>query len=204
MPAAPAVQQNRRPMKPPRLVFAAAFSLGLTSALALMPAPAQAACSIVFGQGRNHAGPGDPVNQVWDEVNIDFNAEVAGWLKAGGLNVIALVARVDTPDLRANIERLLERAAAEGCDTIVETTIFADYAGGQLVARLRSYPILREPGAAPATPILRIGPPAWVDERSFELTRSTLDRIKPAALAQTLAAELLAHEAPSAPSAPGR
>ncbi|MDE2394106.1 MAG: hypothetical protein KGL43_16045 [Burkholderiales bacterium] len=170
-------------------------------ALPAAPASAAAGCTIVFGQGRNRAAAGDPANRFWDDVNIDFNAEVAGRLKAGGVDVIALALRVAATDLRANVRRLLERADAEGCTTLVETTIFADAAAGQLVARLRSYPILVDPGRAAAAPILRIGAPSFVDERSFEWTRTTLDRVKPAVLARSLAGELLARRAAAAASA---
>jgi hypothetical protein len=40
--------------------------------------------------------------------------------------------------------------------------------------------------------VLRIGAPSFVSERLFDLNRTTLDRVRPALLADEMAAELLA------------
>ena len=142
-------------------------------------------CLVVFGQGRNAAADDADANKLWDDVNIAFNAEVATRLQAAGERVVALVLRVSATDVKGNIDKLLARAASEHCRGIVETTMFADYAGRTLVARIRHHPLLAEAGG------LRIGPPRYVVERNFELTRNTLDRVRPGALAQDMASELV-------------
>lgn len=150
-----------------------------------------AACTLVFGQGRNASEGDESANTTWDQVNLAFNTQVAARLGEAGRKAIPIVLRVTATDLPGNVERLLARAALEGCTRIVETTVFADYEARTLVARLRDHPIERLPGHTAERPALRIAPPAWVVERQFDLTRSTLDRVRPAALADDMAAELL-------------
>jgi hypothetical protein len=168
-----------------------ALALGAAAAAVAAEAPA-AGCTIVFGQGRNASVEDEPANALWDNVNLAFNAQVATRLLGGGAVVIPLVLRVTATDLQGNIEKLLARAAVEGCDRIVETTIFADYESKTLVVRLRQHPIQREAASTPERPVLRIGAPSFVSERLFDLNRTTLDRVRPALLADEMAAELLA------------
>jgi len=170
----------------------------LLSLLPCMPAaparadetPAAPPCTIVLGQGRNVAAGDADANGLWDSVNLAFNTEVATRLKGAGVNVVALVLRVTATDLQSNVHKLLARAAADHCTGIVETTIFADYAAGTLVARIRDYPLVDD-AAGGGEPSLRIGAPRYVVERNFELTRSTLDRVRPAALGAEMANELI-------------
>lgn len=147
--------------------------------------PATERCSVVFGQGRNAAEGDDQANQVWDQVNLAFNAEVAARLSAAGIPALPLVLRVTATDLQGNLDKVMARALAEHCDAIVETTVYADYATRTLVARLRDHPLIEEAGG------LRVGPPRYAVERNFELNRTTLDRVRPAALAAEMSAELL-------------
>jgi hypothetical protein len=163
--------------------------LAAAAAAAAQPAPPAApACAIVFGQGRNASADDDAANTLWDNVNLTFNTQVSTRLIGGRWPVIPLVLRVTATDLQGNVEKLLARAAAEDCDRIVETTIFADYEAKTLVVRLRLHPIER---SGPDRAVLRIGAPAFVSERLFPLTRTTLDRVRPAHLADEMAAELL-------------
>jgi hypothetical protein len=145
----------------------------------------EAECLVVFGHGRNAAADDADANRLWDDVNIAFNAEVSARLQAAGERVVALVLRVGAADVKGNIDKLLARAAAERCRAIVETTVFADYAGRTLVARIRHHLLVAEGGG------LRVAPPRYVVERNFELTRNTLDRVRPVALAQEMADELV-------------
>lgn len=164
----------------------------LALVLALAGGAAQAAdgappgCLIVFGQGRNAAADDAAANRLWDDVNLAFNAEVALRLQNAGETVTALLLRVTAGDVAGNAERLLGRAAAARCRGIVETTVFADFAAQTMVARLRHHPLLAEPDGT-----LRIGAPRYAVERHFQLTRGTLARMRPAELAQEMAAELL-------------
>jgi hypothetical protein len=148
-------------------------------------AAVEAGCLVVFGQGRNAAADDAEANTLWDDVNIAFNAEVAARLQAAGERVVALVLRVGATDVKGNVDKLLARAAAERCRGIVETTMFADYAARTLVARIRHHLLVAEESG------LRVAPPRYVVERNFELTRTTLDRVRPVALAQEMANELV-------------
>lgn len=158
--------------------------------LCAVAAPA-GACTIVFGQGRNASADDEAADASWDNVNLAFNAQVAARLGEAGQVTIPLVLRVAATDLAANVDKLLARAAAEGCTRIVETTVFADYEARTLVARLREHPLVPDPAAKPEAPGLRIAPPSFVVERQFTLTRSTLDRVRPGPLADEMTAELL-------------
>lgn len=158
------------------------FVACLFAALAL-PLPAAAACTIVYGQGRN-ASDDARANELWDDANLLFNNRVATRLSAAGHSVIPLVLRVDATDVQGNLARLLARAREDGCTRIVETTLYADYEGQTFVARIRMHPIVKD------GEMLRLGTPAFVSERNFQLTRTTLDRVKPALLADEMAAEL--------------
>lgn len=161
-------------------------------ALGLCLAAAQAtACTLVFGQGRNASAGDEAADATWDNVNLAFNTQVAVRLTAARQAVIPIVLRVTATDLAGNVDKLLARAVLERCTRIVETTVFADYEARVLVARLREHPIVREPGHTDARPALRIGPPSYVVERQFDLTRGTLDRVRPGALADEMTAELL-------------
>jgi len=148
-------------------------------------------CLIVFGQGRNAVDGDSAANELWNSVNLAFNTEVAARLRAANQNAVAVVLRVTASDLKGNTEKLLTRAAADHCRAIVETTIFADYAAGTLVARIRHYSIVVEAAAGADEPVARIGPPKYVVERNFQLTRGTLDRVRPAALGAEMAGELI-------------
>ncbi len=146
--------------------------------------PAAAACTIVYGQGRN-ASDDERANALWDDANVIFNNRIAARLAAGGgPAVIPLVLRVTATDVQGNLAKLLSRAREEDCTRIVETSMFADYEAQAFVARIRVHPIVRDGEA------LRIGAPQFVSERNFQLTRSTLERVKPALLADEMAAEI--------------
>ena len=72
--------------------------------------PATERCSVVFGQGRNAAEGDDQANQVWDQVNLAFNAEVAARLSAAGIPALPLVLRVTATDLQGNLDKEIGRA----------------------------------------------------------------------------------------------
>lgn len=160
-----------------------AASLIAMLALVAAPGAAQADCTIVYGQGRN-ASDDARANELWDDANVLFNSRVAARLAGSGQAVIPLVLRVAATDVQGNLAKLLARAREDDCTRIVETSMFADYEAHAFVARIRVHPIVREGEA------LRIGAPQFVSERNFQLTRSTLERVKPALLADEMAAEI--------------
>jgi hypothetical protein len=186
------------------------FAAGLLSSLAAPAAPpadGAPACVIVFGQGRNVAEGDSAANNLWDGVNVTFNAHVAATLENAGERVVPLVAKVTATDVAANLRQALARAAADGCRRIVETSMFADYENRTLVARLRDYPILVENDAQAEAPVLHLGAAGYVNERNFDLNRTTLDRVRPGALAAEMAGEMVrqgiaARALPAAPASP--
>jgi len=156
-------------------------------------APAAGDCTLVFGQGRGvDAGDVDAA-QRWDGVNLAFNQRAAQALGERGEAVVPLVARAADDDLAATVHAVLSRAEAEGCSRIVETTVFADERAGTLVARLREYPLARDTAG-----VLRIQPPRLSVERQFDLTPTTLERVRPATLGAAMAAELAERRAAAA------
>ena len=174
-------------MRRPSAVLLLSISLG---AAAQTAAPVRD-CVIVFGQGRNFAAGDAAANRLWDEVNLSFNTHVAARLEAAGMRALPMVAHVSATDLDATAQHVLARAAAEGCQGVVETSLFADYANRALVARVRSLPVQAGGSAADGTPLLRIGSARYASERNFDLTQSALDRVKPGVLAAEMAAELI-------------
>jgi len=149
---------------------------------------ARAACTLVFGQGRNTGSSGA---NLWDSVNEMFSAQVAATIEAHGRRVIPLMASASSVNPAATGEMLLRKATESGCTTIVETTMFADPAAAALVVRLRVYPVLLEADAQTGLTGARIGPPLYANQRDFELSQATLDRVKPAVLGAQMAAEYL-------------
>lgn len=171
--------------------FPAALLLSLSLSAAAQPTAPARDCVVVFGQGRNFAEGDAAANRLWDEVNLSFNTHVAARLEAAGTRALPLVAHVSAIDLDATAQHVLLRAANEGCRSVVETSLFADYANRALVARVRLLPV--EPGgtAADGTALLRIGSARYASERNFDLTQSALDRVRPGVLAAEMAAELI-------------
>lgn len=182
---------------PRLLTLLMTISLG---AAAQAPAPPRD-CVVVFGQGRNFAEGDAAANRLWDEVNLAFNTHLAARLEAAGTHALPMVAHVSATDVEATAQAVLSRAANEGCQAVVETSLFADYANRVLVARVRSLPVEAGGSAADGTPLLRIGSPRYASERNFDLTQSALDRVRPGVLAAEMAAELIEHtrNAKSAP-----
>lgn len=181
----PALPRPRR-RRAPAWTRGAGLALALAAAL---PPAARAGCSVVFGQGRLVAADDAEAARQWDGVNLAFNGRVAAALAERGESVVALVARVGA-DVGASVAAVLERARAEGCERIVETTLFADDEAQALVARLREYPLQRDAAGG-----WRIGAPRFVVERQFDLGPRTLDRVRPGALGERMAGELAAQRA---------
>jgi hypothetical protein len=148
-------------------------------------------CVIVFGQGRNFVDGDAAANRLWDEVNLSFNSHVAARLEASGMHALPMVAHVSATDLETTAQHVLGRAASEGCQGVVETSLFADYANRALVARVRLLPVQAGGSAADGTPLLRIGSARYASERNFDLTQSALDRVRPGVLAAEMASELI-------------
>lgn len=179
----------------PSPVIRLLLSLCVLAGVAGQPAAALAAagCTLVFGQGRGVAADDTAAALRWDGVNLAFNQRAAQALGERGETVVPLVARAADDDVAATVRAVISRAEAEGCSRLVETTLFADERAGTLVARLREYPLARD-----AAGVLRIQAPRLTVERQFDLTPTTLQRVRPAVLGATMAAELAEQRAAAA------
>jgi hypothetical protein len=160
----------------------------LAFALLCGAAQGQPSCTLVFGQGRNAPEPGGPD---WDDLNARFNTAMADTLEAQGRRVMPMTASSVQIDPQAAGIALLREADRLGCATLAETAVFADEQG-QLVLRLRVYPLLPQIGDGGAIVGLRIGTPLFVTQR--EAARAALQRLKPELIAAQMAAEYLRHD----------
>ncbi len=163
--------------------------IGLT--LALLIGAAQASpCALVFGQGRNEVALED---NRWDELNQRFNAQTVATLEAAGQRVFAVLGSTHEIDPAAHLADLLQLAAAHGCITVIETTVFADLDSETLIARLRVYPVLPAVAGQDGHFGLRMGQPMYVNQRDAAYTPQALTRFKAEAVAALMAAEYLQH-----------
>lgn len=185
-PAPPPVGPGRKAWGGPALSCRALLAI----ALAACAAGAVADCLVVYGNGRNLGDARD--NAHWDALNAQFNAAVVARLRAADLRAEPLVFRVGV-DLAAASRTLMETAQRDGCQRVVDTTVFANYGEpATLVVRLRVHPLLgahgpRLPGAQP-----RIGEPLYTGQREYELNERALARLKLDALAAELVEDYLA------------
>lgn len=168
------------------------------SALAQDPPPA--ACTLVFGHGRNHDPEQPQQNRQWDQLNLGFNEAVRQPLVEAGRRTVALVLSVAATDLQRNLEQLLDEAQRQGCSQVLETTVFSDPRANALIARLRLYPLLGGKGPRLPDAPLQVGSPLYTDQREFDLNPRVLERLRPALLGQEMGQRLLPQLA--APAAP--
>lgn len=155
-----------------------------------LDASAPPSCVLVFGHGRNLSDGQDGVNALWNELNQAFNQRVADVLQTLHPRVISMVRPVQSRDLSVNVRQLLARAAAEGCDRVVETTVFGEADTEHLVLRLRLHALVRPPGPPRIDAELRIGPPLSTVQRELPLIERSVARVMSGELARLLAAEI--------------
>ena len=168
-------------MCPPlAVVLAVASGLAGTAAWAQRAPP----CTIVFGHARNAPAGDSPIGASWDGVNRAMAWQAAEVLQAHGIRSVRMLLPGSVSDVPAIIAALLDRAAAESCARIVETTLFASD-DGLVVARLRAYPVLRE------GTVSRIGEPLYTEQQEVSNTQHNRDRLVPAALGKAFAEEYL-------------
>lgn len=158
--------------------------LACSDASAAPAATAVAPCTLVFGHGRNPSADDESANRQWDEINRAFASQVALEIAERDIRTVLALATVTLTDHAQIAQALIDNAHREGCDRIVETTLFAED-GELLVLRLREYP-LRPDGDA-----LRIGDPRLTLRQEFPNTQRNRDRLVPAALGKSFAEEYL-------------
>ena len=148
-------------------------------------ASSRAACTLVFGHGRNAAADNDAANKSWDKVNQAFASVVATELGAQGLRSVRISLPVTVSDLAVIVPALLEHAEREGCTRIVEATLFVNEDDDVLVARLRAYPVQRSGTST------RIGQSDYSHQQEYPNTQRNRDRLVPAALGLNFATAYL-------------
>lgn len=146
-------------------------------------AQAQAPCTLVIGQGR-YPSPDNPAhNTNWDDINRTLATQVAAELAAAGLRTFRMLVPVNFDDVPAIVASVLDNARREGCDRVVETSLFVVAADDLLVARLRAYPVSGTPP--------RIGDPLHTAQQEYPNTQRNRDRLQPATLGRELARDYL-------------
>ncbi len=167
-----------------------AWAVVLTPLAGLAQGSDGAACSLVYGHGRNFNPSAARTNALWDELNHRFNAASTLALQAMGRRSVALVHPVQARDVAANAQALLARAADEGCDELIETSVFADADTELLILRLRAQPLQRPAGAPRLASDLVIGAISASVQRELPLIDRTMARIGSGELARHMVAEL--------------
>jgi len=177
-----------------RLLLPVCAGVAMLALLTLSPAVrAQAAdCLMVFGHGRNYEPAMAAQNAQWDQVNLRFNRQVVEVLNQAARPAHGMVLQVAAVDLARNLGLLLTEAEQRGCAQVLETTVFADAESATFKARLRLYPVLGLKGPRAADAGLSIGQALYTNERGFELSARSLERLRPELLARAMTEEFLA------------
>lgn len=133
---------------------------------------------------------------MWNRLNDAFNQFVTEELRASGGRVLAMPHPVEARDAQANFERVIKRAIAEGCGAVVDLSMFADQSSSQFVTTMRVLPI-----QASRQSVMRrgtnysLGKEVFAVDRRDPLTKETLDRLAPSALAKEFVRSYLAKQA---------
>ena len=183
-------------MRRPRHGAAARVVFGMVLAAAAAPAAAQAAnaaCTLVFGHGRNFVAEMPAANAQWNQLNQGFTQAVSAAISATGRRAVPLVLPVEARDLQANLAQLLQRASAEACQRVVEATVMGEAGTEQLVLRLRLHSIARQAGPPRLDSGMSIGAPELTVQRELPLNHRSLARLMSTELAQQMTTELLEH-----------
>jgi hypothetical protein len=154
------------------------------SAPASSPQPAAKPCTLVFGHGRNPSDDDPAANAQWDDVNRALASQVALEIAERDIRTVLVLAPVTLTDVGVIVRNLVDNATREGCDRIVETTLFAQDAE-LLVVRLREYPVRGGSGTAV------IGEPRYNHRQEYPNTARNRDRLVPARLGRTFAEDYL-------------
>lgn len=171
----------------------AASAQGDAAARPARPASAAAAangpCTLVFGHGRNPNADDAAANQQWDDANRAFASQVALEIAERDIRTVLALAAVTLTDHAQIAQALTDNARREGCDRIVETTLFAED-DELLVVRLREYP-LQLSGST-----LRIAEPRVTLRQEYPNTQRNRDRLVPATLGKSFAQDYLQRRQP--------
>lgn len=172
------------------------LSLGILAALIATAAQAQqpdtSPCVIVFSKGQNMSG-GDPkVNEMWNRLNDVFGQFVSEQFKSAGKRVVAMPHPVEATDTGINTDRVLKRARQEGCDVVVGTSMYADQQTRKFMSSLRANPIVVTKVESPAGTNYTVGKETFRKEQADPLSKETLDRLAPSAIAKNFVEAYLA------------
>lgn len=169
-------------------VGAAADAAGPASAAA----PSDRTCLAVFGHGRNRSDTDARVNEQWNRVNAAFNQAVDEALRPAGRPTVTFLLPVEGRDFDAMFSRLMKLAGAERCDTLVETSMYADQARHAFVSRVTVHLVVAQHDAATDSTRYVVGRQLFDRERSDPLTKETLDTLSPTDAARELVGAWLA------------
>lgn len=178
------------------MAIAGLVSIHPAAAQTTPPAPPASAsasssrpCTLVFGHGRNPNADDSAANQQWDEINRVFASQVALQIAEREIRTVLALAAVTLTDHAQIARALTDNAHRERCDRIVETALFSE--GPELlVVRLREYPLQVSGGT------LRIGEPRVTLRQEYPDTQRNRDRLIPAALGKSFAADYLQRRQP--------
>lgn len=151
-------------------------------------------CTLVIGQGRFPVAESAASNASWDDINRTLATQVAAELAGAGLRTYRMLVPVNFEDVQAIVASVLDNARREGCDRVVETSMFISAADDVIVARLRAYPVLSAPP--------RIGDPLHTAQQEYPNTQRNHDRLQPATLGRELAQGYLKQHAETKRPAP--
>jgi hypothetical protein len=154
------------------------------------------ACTIVYGQGRNLSDTDPTVNSMWNRVNDAFNQFVSAELRGAGRRVVTMPHPVEARDKQANFERVIKRAIAEGCGTVVDLSMFADQGASQFVSSMRVLPLLVSPQSMMRRGTnYSLGDEVFTTDRRDPLSKETLDGLSPSTVAREFVRLYLARQA---------
>jgi hypothetical protein len=172
-------------------LFLALGTAGLVPLAHAADAPA-GACIAVIGQGRNLSETDARANDQWNRINAIFNRAVETALAPSGRPIVTFQVPVEGSNLEGRFELIMKLAGAETCDTLVETTMFADQTRHAFVSRVMVHEVVATKRPIPQPPTLSVGRELLVKERLDPLTQETLDHLAPNDVAHELVAPYLA------------
>jgi hypothetical protein len=174
------------------LVPFAFLPAALTTTTARAADAPEARCIFVLGQGRNVSSTDARANDQWNRINTIFNTAVEGALVASQRPVVTFVVPVEGQDADKNFQVIVKLAGAERCDTVVDTSMYADQERHLLVSHVGVHEVVASARPIPQPPVLSIGRLLMNKERTDPLTQETLDKLSPNDVARELTAPWLA------------
>jgi hypothetical protein len=183
---------------PTRSLLAAALScLAPLAGAAVAPASASAdaPCMAVFGHGRNLSATEPKANDTWNRINHTFNLAVAEALRPLGRPTVTFLVPVEGKNIETMLPTIVRLAGAENCDTLVETSMYADPQRQLFVSRVTLRRLALSIDMKTGRD-LALGPVQYDREVTGPMNSETLANILPADVARDLLKDLVPARAP--------